>query len=423
MKFFKKYKKILIALALLAFIIIAGFLIWITFFKPVIFPESEIENEINQGGLPIADEGSGISEDEDEKEPGQLPEEGEKEEDIRPEDFLTDDSIFPVASGGLTKVESFYDNPTIGMTLSKNGDGIQYYDYKSGKFYSQDANGNKTLLSERSFYEVENVTWSPQKNNVVIEYPDGSNIVYNFDTEEQVTLPKHWEDFEFSQDGNNIVSKSISATNSDNNYLIIAGVDGSNVRALEYIGDNYNKVYPSWSPNNQIAAMYSRSTDYNRQELFFIGLNDENFKSTTIEGRGFIPEWSKDGDKLLYSVYNSQGNLMPELWIVNSEGDNIGTDRKKLNLQTWADKCTFSDNRYAYCAVPKELPEAAGLFPDLAADSEDNLYKIDTLTGISSLVAIPDGYYNMKNLNISEDGKYLYFSESEEGDVYKIQLK
>lgn len=423
MNFFKKYKKILIALALLAFIIIAGFLIWITFFKPVIFPGSEIENEINQGGLPIAEEGDNISGDEDEKEPGQLPEEGEKEEDIRPEDFLTDDSIFPVASGGLTKVESFYDNPTIGMTLSKNGDGIQYYDYKSGKFYSQDANGNKTLLSERSFYEVENVTWSPQKNNVVIEYPDGSNIVYNFDTEEQVTLPKHWEDFEFSQDGNNIVSKSISATNSDNNYLIIAGVDGSNVRALEYIGDNYNKVYPSWSPNNQIAAMYSRSTDYNRQELFFIGLNDENFKSTTIEGRGFIPEWSEDGDKLLYSVYNSQGNLMPELWIVNSEGDNIGTDRKKLNLQTWADKCTFSDNRYAYCAVPKELPEAAGLFPDLAADSEDNLYKIDTLTGISSLVAIPDGYYNMKNLNISEDGKYLYFSENEEGDVYKIQLK
>ncbi len=425
MNFFKKYKKILLVFLFLLFVIFAGYLLWITFFKPSINPEpKEREDILNEGGLPVAGEGDGTEIEIEEGDPEQLPEEEEKTEiEIRPEDYLIDNSVYPSASGKLTEVKTFYDDATVGMTLSKNGQDLQYYDYDSGKFYSQDRDGNRTLLSDKTFYEVENIVWSPQKNNALIEYPDGSNIIYNFDTEEQVTLPKHWEDFEFSKDGNNIVSKSISATNSENNYLIMAGVDGSNIKALEYIGNNHKKVYPSWSPNNQIAAMYSKSIDYNRQELFFIGLNDENFKSTTIEGRGFQSQWSKEGDKLLYSVYNSQGNLMPELWIVNSEGDKIGSDRKKLRLQTWAEKCTFADNRYAYCAVPKELPEASGLFPELAIDAEDNLYKVDTLTGISSLIAVPDSYYNMKNLNINEDGDYLYFTGNEEGIIYQIKLK
>jgi hypothetical protein len=422
MNFFKKYKKILIAILFLIFIAFAGYLIWVTFFKANISPVPlDPETETNEGNLPTARKGEGFETEKDDEDGEQLPEEKEKEE-IEPEDYLTDDTAFPIASGGLTQVKTFYNEPVIGMTFSENGNDLQYYDYQSGKFYKQDNNGNRTLLSDKTFYEVENVTWSPQKNNAIIEYPDGSNIVYNFDTEKQVTLPKHWEDFVFSKDGNNIVNKSISPTNSDNNYLIITNVNGSNTKALEFIGDNYNKVYPSWSPNDQVAAMYSRGTDYNRQDLFFIGLNDENFKSMTIEGRGFKSQWSEKGDKLLYSVYNSQSNLMPELWIVNSEGDNIGTNRTKLNLQTWADKCTFADNRYVYCAVPTDLPEQSGLFPDLAIDSEDNLYRVDTLTGISNLVAIPDRYYNMKNLNISEDGKILYFTDEESG-IYKIQLK
>ncbi len=70
-----------------------------------------------------------------------------------------------------------------------------------------------------------------------------------------------------------------------------------------------------------------------------------------VEGRDFREKWSPTGQKMLYSVYSIRSNFKPELWIVNAEGNNIGTGRKLLNLSTWADKCTFADDRFVYCAV------------------------------------------------------------------------
>jgi len=157
--------------------------------------------------------------------------------------------------------------------------------------------------------------------------------------------------------------------------------------------------------------------------MFFIGFNGENFKSATIEGRGLQAQWSEDGDRLLYSVYNSHSNLMPQLWIVNSQGDDIGANRTNLNVQTWADKCNFSNDRYIYCAVPEDLPEGSGLFPELALRTKDNLYKIDSYTGTKTLIAIPNGYYNISNLIITDDESELYFTDEGDQEVYQIKLK
>jgi len=67
--------------------------------------------------------------------------------------------------------------------------------------------------------------------------------------------------------------------------------------------------------------------------------------------------------------------------VVNATGDEIGTGRKKLNVDTWADKCTFYSDSKLYCAVPEKLDEGAGLFPELAKTTKDNLYQIDPTTG------------------------------------------
>jgi len=142
-----------------------------------------------------------------------------------------------------------------------------------------------------------------------------------------------------------------------------------------------------------------------------------------IEGRGFQPQWSPEGDQLLYSVYSSKNDLKPMLWIVNAQGENIGTGRKSLNVETWAEKCTFANNSDLYCAVPEKLDEGAGLFPELAKNTTDRLYKIDTKTGLKKLIAIPDEKYNMSNLIISENGNNLYFTDETTKRIYKIQLQ
>ncbi len=417
-------KKILLIIVLLIITAIIGFFIYGLFFSaPVIqTPESEEKPSTTTTKLPGAKTGAGIIVDE---EGGSLVTgETEDEQRIREEAELRRllEDIDDKALGGITKTKQLTDAKSLSPSLSSDGKNLQYYNKDDGKFYVIDADGNAKTLSNKVFHSVANVVWSPKKNKAVIEYPDGANIVYDFASNKQVTLPKHWENFEFSNDGSQLVMKSIGL-DPDNRWLAISNDDGSQSRAIEHIGKNADKVYPSWSPNNQSVALYAKGVDLNRQEIFFLGLNDENFKSTIVEGRGFQHQWSEEGDRLAYSVYSSDNDMKPKLWIVNAEGEAIGQVRKNLGVETWAKKCTFANNQDLYCGVPESLERGAGLFPEIAEYTKDDLYKINVQTGQKRLIAIPDGHYNMNNLIVTEDESTLYFTDSISGLLHKIELK
>ena len=331
-------------------------------------------------------------------------------------------TLSTTAQGGLTQTTALSTSPSLGMTLNSDGQDVQYYNKTDGKFYRLDANGNAVPLTDKVFHDVQKIDWAPNGQKAVLEYPDGSKIVYDFQANKQYSLPNHWQDLSFSSDSQKLVLKSLGL-DSENHWLAVANADGSQAQALENIGNNDQSVYPLWSPTNQIAAMYTQGVDFNRQEVFFVGLNGENFKSTIIEGRGFQPQWSPTGDQLLYSVYNTATNLNPDLWIVDAAGDNIGTGRQDLNVQTWASKCTFTDSQSLYCAVPDNLEAGSGMLPDLALKTQDSLYKINVQTGTKQLIAVPDGKYNISNLTISKDQKYMYFTDATTKQIYKINLK
>lgn len=412
MEFITKYKKILLAIGFVVAVFILGYLLYVLFFK--VSPQEPAIGEpiatTTFGGLPISPAG-----------PGQIVEQTQ----IQPlpgAEETAKTAPNEKAQGGLTKTAELNKTPALAATLARDGSNLQYYNQEDGKFYKINKSGEVAILTDKAFYNVKNITWSPDKNKAILEYPDGANIVYNFTTNKQITLPSHWKDFNFSPDGNRIVMKSIGL-DPDNRWLAITNEDGSKTQAIEEIGEKDATVYPAWSPNNQIIAIYTEGIDFDRQEVFFVGLNDENFKSTVVEGRGFEPKWSPKGDQLLYSVYSSQNNLKPLLWLVEAQGDNIGQGRKSLGIETWADKCTFSSDTSLYCAVPKKLETGAGLFPELAKNTYDQLYQINPKTGLKKLIAVPDGFYNMSNLIISDNGYQLYFTDENTKRIYKINLK
>lgn len=438
-------KKILLLVAFTALSVAIGFLIYYLFFKskaPITPPNNlVIYCETNNGVVknenccfdeekaccPLQDFFDGKCVGEGFPPPGQR---------IPPEKVIpaTTTPILPIiptppaiqpsenATGGVTQTTTITNSPSLAPTLSKDGNSVQYYNENDGRFYRVNNEGEAELLTDQIFYNVDNIVWSPNKNKAILEYPDGSNILYDFDSKKQISFPKHWTDFDFSPKGESIVMKSIGLDPS-NRWLAVTNEDGSQVTPIESLGENGDTVYNSWSPNNQTIAMYTNGVDFNRQEVFFVGLNGENFKSTIIEGRGFQPQWSPQGDKLLYSVYSSDNGMKPNLWIVNAQGNSIGSGRSSLHVETWANKCTFSDNYYVYCAVPDSLEEGAGLFPELAANTKDNLYQIDTRTGIKKLVAIPEGVTNISNLMVSKNNDYLYFKDNQNQNLYKINLQ
>ncbi|HPY08884.1 MAG: hypothetical protein ACOX0H_02870 [Patescibacteria group bacterium] len=423
MSFFNRYKKIFLILGFIFLAFLFGFLLWKFFFQTTsvipVPPSEEIGG--TPGAFPTVGPGGEIGD--EFTGPGQLPStEGDYSPGTpvgEPDPAASAPSI--IASGGLTETKPIVEDRIINPTISSSGS-VNYYNTNDGYFYSIDENGNAVRLSDKVFHQVEAVTWAPDVDKAIIEYPDGSKIMYNFDTDKQVTLPNYWEDFSFASGGEEIVAKSIGL-DPDNRWLIVSNSDGSQATALEPIGTRANYVFPDWSPNNQIVATYTRGVDFDRQEVFFVGLHGENFKSTIIEGRGLQSQWSANGDKLLYSVYHSRDEYIPKLWIVGASGDTIGANRSSLELNTWADKCTFASNSEVYCAVPERLEPGAGMFPELADRTKDNLYKIDLSTGAKNLIAVPNGAFNISQIVVPDNQKYLYFTDKSTGQLYQIRLK
>ncbi|MFA5131442.1 MAG: hypothetical protein WC467_03370 [Patescibacteria group bacterium] len=420
MNFFARFKKLFLVLGFLILVAVLGYLLWRFFFQTTPITETATTTPGVISGLPSAGLGgdTGLNQTGTDGLPVSPGQNSTPTGSTGAPDLNQPNSI---AVGGLTATTVVNQNPSLDPTISNNG-GVQFYDKNEGKFYRIDSEGNKTLLSDKVFHSVDSVTWAPDKNKAVLTYPDGSKILYDFNTQKQVTLPAHWEDFSFSPDSSQLVTKSL-ALDPENRWLVVSNDDGSQAKAIEKVG-NYDKtMYPSWSPNNQIVAMYTEGLDFNRQTVYFVGLNGENFQSTIVEGRGFESQWSTEGNHLLYSVYNSADNLNPRLWVVDATSDTIGENRHSIDLQTWASKCTFASDTEVYCAVPDNLEKGSGLFPELADKTQDSLYKIDLTTGTKKLIAIPNGSYNISQIVVNTSQSNLYFTDKFSGSIYEVKLK
>ena len=107
--------------------------------------------------------------------------------------------VADVASGGATTTRLLTTTAIVSPTTTVSG-ALAYYNPADGHFYTINDNGEATLMSQASFPSAETVTFDKGATTAVIEFPDGSNVVYDFTSATQVTLPSHWEYFSFNDD-------------------------------------------------------------------------------------------------------------------------------------------------------------------------------------------------------------------------------
>lgn len=330
------------------------------------------------------------------------------------------------AKGGKTKVKRLGKGDVVNLFPNNNGQ-LKFYDKESGHFFRLNDKGEFELMSDDVFYNVKEVTWDKTGNQAILEYPDGSNIFYDFRTKKQVTLPKQMTDFDFSYSNNKIAFEWYNEYDKEDNWLGIASPDGSEIKFVEPMADKGDKVTPEFSPDGRYIAFYEKSEALDRVSVVPIGANGENFKSFEVLGRGFESQWTPDNKHLLYSIHSERTGRRPELWITEVYGDKVGVNNKSLGVQTWAHKCTFGASATdLYCAVPQNLPEGIGWFPEQSADYPDNFYHIDLETGRQTLLALPEGsrpYYSAKQVVVSAEGSKLYFLDELTNDIYTIDLK
>ncbi|MBI4433605.1 PD40 domain-containing protein [Candidatus Uhrbacteria bacterium] len=328
-----------------------------------------------------------------------------------------------VAQGGATRTTALSDTPTRFVRLATDGR-PQYYDPSSQRFFRIGPDGNPVPLSDRKFPAVQSVTWAPNDDRAIMEFPDGANVLYDFRTNTQVTLPAHWEGFSFAPNGERIAGKSVGLDR-ENRWLFEADSDGNNFRPIEALGQNGRKVLVAWSPNNSVVAFSRTGNEIGdeRQQIVVVGRNGENFPGLTVEGGDFRPRWSPSGNHILYSAVHRSNDFKPELWVVGGAGDAIGANRVRLQVNTWADKCAFADEQTLYCAVPRELPRGAGLEPSVAAGTPDTIERIDLTTGIQRTVGRPAEDTNITQLSVAPDGSRLYYTSRIDGRLYELRLR
>jgi WD40 repeat protein len=332
-------------------------------------------------------------------------------------------TVDTVAKGGVTVTTPVVAAPTAGAAVSTGGQ-VSYYNRDDGKVYRLAADGTVQPLSNKTFNNVSTVSFDPNGDKAIMTYPDGAKTVFDFNTNTQVTLPKHWEDLAWSAGGDQIIAKSLGM-DAESRFLVVTSPDGQSAKAIQELGDNADKVTVAWSPNNQVVAFSATGEPcgFECGELFLIGQNKENYKTLKVPGLGFIPKWTPGGNELMFSVSNAASDWKPQLWLVDADGNNIGKNRRSINVNTWADKCTFSDASTALCAVPRSLPRGAGLNRAVAADEPDDLYKIDLDSGSFSRIAIPEGQHTITNLSATPDGQKLYFNDANSSFLYSVDLK
>lgn len=325
------------------------------------------------------------------------------------------------ARGGITQTTFLNTQESSFISLAPNGNSLNFYDQRQQKFFRINGEGIITEISSPIFAEVQNVTYAPNGSDSILEFPDGSNIVYNFDTREQITLPQHWEDFDFSPSSSQIAFKSLALDPSER-WLAISDKSGSSATRIERLGEYADTVDVDWAPNNQVVATQSEATGLTNSNLYFVGFNGENFPLSKLEGLNFEGSWNTDGSKLLYSVAHESTDFSPRVWFVNGGGNDLGQGRKSTSIQTWSHKCTFTNTTTAICGVPTEMPRGAGLIPSVANSIPDHLYQVDLTTGKSSLLAIPDVELNVQSIVPNEDGSSVFIQDRLSNKIIKMDL-
>lgn len=330
--------------------------------------------------------------------------------------------VSPVAQGGETLVTQLTQGSVLAPSRGTTSTGAMYYDPSDGYFYRIERNGELSQYSSASFPNAENVKFDPTLQNAVLEFPDGTNILYNFDNNRQITMPAHWESFDFSPNGGEVIAKAINDAN--NSALVVMSTDGSRAYPLQDMGGNADKVDVNWSPSGEFVAFSNTGPaqlGFGRRSMLLIDQSGEAPGSIIIDGTNFSSQWDPDGSHVLYSTSSYEAEDRPNLWYVKASGQDIGTGRKSLDVATWAEKCTFKDDNTLLCGVPREIEPWEGSSP-LYNTSVDDLYEISVLTGRKTLLASPTITTRMFSPTLSDDGSTFYYTD-QNGRLNYIRLR
>lgn len=282
------------------------------------------------------------------------------------------------------------DQPVIGLDIEEFSGKIKFYSLESGALYEVLPGEQPKLISNPQLNNVQQITWSPDNLKVFVS-AGGRKYIYDFIAQKSYPL------------NGNIQDSLVFSPNSQKILYQFKNQKENIISVADYTGQNYAKVISSpifeaklnWTLNG--AYLWQKSEKNFSASLYLIDIVPKTIAKIldNILGLDTVPSGS--GLKFIYQEYINDDL---SLYVYNFLEKNI----IKLPFKTEANKCIFSQSEEEiFCALSDKI-----INYNLKTKKEAEVTKID---------------FNVFNLQLTPDEKYLIFQDKQSKKPYYLKIK
>ncbi|GEM_PF-6870343 len=324
----------------------------------------------------------------------------------------------PVAPGIRTRLFPVADLASLGAGLSRAEDKIYYFKKDGGELTSFSfPAGTGESLSTITIVGIMDALWSPARDRAIVSYMDGtiakSFLFKAIGTSSVATLPTGVRSSAWSPTGS-----SLGYLTEKDGETLLSTADSSGKNQKTIFRTPIREITLSWPLPEKFALQTNPSGVVPGYIFIFTRASGE---LTRFLGplNGLTSLWSPKGGKFLVGSTNAAGKSL-SLAIRDSSGKEIF----RSDLQTLPEKCAWASEEKVYCAVPRGIPQDAILPDDYnrgELNTNDRLIAIDLKTKIVSGI-FNDGGYDMADIAVTKDEKYLFFTDRITGKVWGVEV-
>jgi len=328
------------------------------------------------------------------------------------------------------KIQAITDEAIISPVLKSEGDYIMYYAKGNGNVLRVTPDGKeKKIVSSDTLSGLVDNAWSPKQDKVISQFRQGAYdtfSMYDFNTQKVKNFDPGMDNIVWSNMGDKIIYKYYDGK-TKKWTLNVSDPDSSNWKELTELA--YRNMKITQIPRSTMLSFWNMANSFEETNFSVVSMLGGEKKTIFSNKFGADYLWSPNGEKVLVSSVENKGGSRMNLSVMNSQAG----EYVSLGTPTMVSKCIWSkDSSTVYCAFPGSIPDNAVMpndYQEGKIQTKDSFWKINVAAGgkkdriieIEDLNAIGVSF-DAKNLFLSSEEDALFFVNSYDGKLYRINL-